>query len=470
MKLITRNSVLLLWNALLIAMTSCEKDSLTEETSINEKLEPVETTFSNEIKSNSAYYQLPPLEGNFSKKELQKIVDEELSNFKKGTISDKNPPPMWVGKNNSKKVYVHYMPWFQSISYDGYWGQHWTMANKNPNVTDEDGRRNIASHYYPLVGPYSSRDPYLQEYHFLLMKLAGIDGVIFDWYGSRNENDYGLIREATETFMEELNDIDLDFAIMYEDRVADNSFQNLSKGEVELLQDDMNLLNESYFVKDNYIRVQDKPAFFVFGPNYLTEESTWSTALENLSLKSNISFLSLWGSTERLPNVIDGEFIWISPGYMDDMEGYYNYGPNLKYTVGSAYPGYDNFYTEGGWNWGSDYFTIAPSIETFRETLFLNHHEDSEFVQLITWNDFGEGTMIEPTLEFGFDYLIEIQDYTKVHSNLKDLELATHLYLARQKFKDNPEVMSLLDQSYKYFKKLNVSRVKGILIAIDKLY
>ena len=78
-------------------------------------------------------------------------------------------------------------------------GWHWTMgsASINPNVVGTNGQREIASWYYPLIGPYDSADPAVLEYHVLLMKLGGIDGVIADWYGNDNFNDYLINNERT---------------------------------------------------------------------------------------------------------------------------------------------------------------------------------------------------------------------------------------------------------------------------------
>src|SRR5688572_25779849 len=92
--------------------------------------------------------------------------------------------PASVTKTNSMKVYMHYMPWFQSKPVSGYWGSHWKMKNKNPEVILDNGQRQIASHYYPLIGPYDSKDPDVIQYHLLLMKYAGIDAILIDWYGS----------------------------------------------------------------------------------------------------------------------------------------------------------------------------------------------------------------------------------------------------------------------------------------------
>ena len=91
-----------------------------------------------------------------------------------------------------KPLMVYYMPWYVAKPYSGSWGWHWTMNHFNPDVINASGERQIASWYYPLIGPYDSADPAVLEYHVLLMKLAGIDGVIVDWYGPDNYADYAI--------------------------------------------------------------------------------------------------------------------------------------------------------------------------------------------------------------------------------------------------------------------------------------
>ena len=92
----------------------------------------------------------------------------------------------------AKTVLAHYMPWYASkpISW------HWTMDHFDPDALDDSGRRQIASRQYPAIGPYDSTDPALLAYHFLLMKVAGIDGVIIDWYGAEDVFDYASINQA----------------------------------------------------------------------------------------------------------------------------------------------------------------------------------------------------------------------------------------------------------------------------------
>ncbi len=59
----------------------------------------------------------------------------------------------------SKVVMVYYMPWFTAKPYSGNWGWHWTMDHFNPDQVNASGERQIASWYYPLIGPYDSADP-----------------------------------------------------------------------------------------------------------------------------------------------------------------------------------------------------------------------------------------------------------------------------------------------------------------------
>lgn len=119
---------------------------------------------------------------------------------------------------------MHYMPWFDGPAYPEAnrhytWGWHWTMNNRDPNIINIDGRRQIASHDYPLIGPYASNDPDVIEYHLLLLKFSGIDGVLIDWYGVEgNNNDCESLLKNSNAFIDRLTATGLHFALVVEDR------------------------------------------------------------------------------------------------------------------------------------------------------------------------------------------------------------------------------------------------------------
>ena len=166
--------------------------------------------------------------------------------------------PVDVQKSNTVKIYVHYMPWFETkeTSDDGTWGQHWKMTTQNPDIIDGDGKHQIASHYYPLIGPYASSDKDVIEYHLLLMKYIGADGLLIDWYGTINLYDYPLIKRNSEALIDMLEEVGLDFGIVYEDRTITTAFENnVIDDKIEAAQEDMAYIQTNYFILPEYIYI-----------------------------------------------------------------------------------------------------------------------------------------------------------------------------------------------------------------------
>src|ERR1700751_900321 len=120
----------------------------------------------------------------------------------------------------AKEVMVYYMPWSSARPHSDNWGWHWTMDHFDPDRINAAGEREIASWYYPLIGPYDSSDPAVLEYHVLLMKLAGVDGVIVDWYGSADFLDYSNNNQAAERLFQFARKAGLKFSICYEDQTV----------------------------------------------------------------------------------------------------------------------------------------------------------------------------------------------------------------------------------------------------------
>jgi hypothetical protein len=79
---------------------------------------------------------------------------------------------------------------------------------------------------------------------------------------------------------------------------------------------------------------------------------------------------------------------------------------------------------------------------------------NSALIQIVTWNDFGEGTIVEPTQEHGYQNLGAIQDFRRqyldsafaYHTN--DLPLAMRLYNLRRQYPSNAIVSAELDRVF----------------------
>ena len=310
-------------------------------------------------------------------------------------------------------IMVHYMPWFESKGFSGAWGWHWTMNHFNPDQVDATGRRQVAAHLDPAIGPYDSLDPTVLEYHTLLMKVAGIDGAIIDWYGNENYQDYAGIHRRTLALIAALQKQGLKFAICYEDRAvgAIAAREKLTpEAATAHAATHLRFCQENWFADPAYLTWEGKPLLMVFGPDYLNP-TQWITLFAGM--RPAPAFFTLH---ERKDPAI-GSFAWppmwaskdgkLAP---QDLDAYLDrFGRQQGAKIGAAFPGFHDIYAEAKVQpcFG---FLDARDGATFRRTLDQALKLNSPVVQIATWNDFGEGTCVEPTREFGDRYLAMIQD------------------------------------------------------------
>jgi len=375
--------------------------------------------------------------------------------------------PVAVTKTNSTITWAHYMPWFETneTSGNGKWGMHWTMSTKNPNVVDQNGKRQIASHYYPLTGPYATSDANIIEYQLLLMKYSGIEGILIDWYGSSDWNDYGSNRRNTETIIEALDEVGLKFAIVYEDRTIpevlkhDNSLDRISAAQA-----DMTYLEENYFSNPSYITIDNKPLLLVFGPEEFHLSSEWGEVFSVLSTEP--CFLPLNGASNQTTPYSSGEYIWVDNSSLDNKYG--NMG-KFDLFIAGAYPGFNDFYKEGGWGDGFSWSIDFKNGETLKQNLQKAKNAKAEYVQLITWNDYGEGTIIEPTLEYGYDLLEIVQYFTGVNYTTAELEKIMDLYNLRKKYGNTSDNKKYLDQAFYYFVSLQQEKAIYLTDSLNRI-
>jgi hypothetical protein len=372
-------------------------------------------------------------------------------------------PPAAVAKTNTQKIYVHYMPWFEdrSTSADGKWGAHWTMANKNPDITLANGRKEIASYFYPMIGPYASSDPDVIDYHTLLMKYAGIDGIIADWYGTHNVYDYPLIKRNTDSLFNHMPMVGLQFAVCYEDATLKNVQSIAGIDNITAAQQDFSYLQAKYFTAGNYIKINSQPLMLCFGPQTLKSANQWQNAFSGLATKPLL--LSLWYQGDVTGSSGSGEFSWVYSDYTTGLQNYYqSRSPSLLTSFACAYPGFKDYYNAGGW--GNTLFVLEHNgTSTLQSTLDLAKTSGLSNIQLITWNDFGEGTMIEPTLDFDFSFLETIQQYTGVAYTKAELQLIYKWYTLRKKYTGNNSTQKKLLQAYYYLVALDVAKAKDII-------
>ena len=374
----------------------------------------------------------------------------------------------------AKPVMVHYMPWFQTPYSLGTssWGYHWTLnsPNYNPNIINGSGEREIASWYYPLIGPYDSLDPAVLEYHVLLMKLAGIDGVIVDWCGQDNYYDYGINNQRTLALFNYTRRAGLKFSLCYEDatiqaEIAGGSMNgvNTATNPIAHAQQTMLYVQTNFFKDSSFLRLNNAPVFLNFGPAYFNADSDWVSIFSVLNATNQPAFFT---EDNRLTPVITGAFDWppmeLSGGgtltssqlqsYLADFEQNAKNQAWFSF-VSSAFPRFHDFYAQAGVGSSYGYLDDANG-STLTNTLSRAMTNDSAIIQIATWNDFGEGTIVEPTLDYGYRDLGIIQNLRRqyldssfpYHTN--DLAMAFRFYNLRKQYENNLAISAELDRTF----------------------
>jgi hypothetical protein len=354
--------------------------------------------------------------------------------------------PVPVPKNFGKKVYVHMMPWFETpATNNGMWGEHWTMANQNPNLMNGSGQRQIASFYYPL-----------------LMKYAGLDGVLIDWPGTEQLNDLPQNLKNCEDIMALTAAVGLDFGIVYEDNNVTLAYNaHVISNEIAAGQADVTYAQNHYFGQSNYIHVNGAPLLLDFGPQTFTTPSDWSQILASLSTKPTL--VTLWYQSQQAGSSANGEFAWIYTDFTTGLTNFYNQDalPGGDFKIGVAYPGFNPFYATGGWPGVT--WTLPEGPSTFSSTFGIASGSNVGYVQIATWNDYGEGTMIEPTTTYQYGYLTSLQQALGVTYGQSVLESINTLYNERVQYAGNSAKQNVLDQVFNDLVSLQVSAAQSLL-------
>ncbi len=133
------------------------------------------------------------------------------------------------------------------------------------------------------------------------------------------------------------------------------------------------------------------------------------------------------------------------------LNAFYARAADWEHLVASAFPGFNDIYAEAGVGAGYG-FLDARDGETFAHTLQIALDNNPDVVQLVTWNDYGEGTNIEPTQEYGYAYLEQLQALNRdldpgFAFTAADLELPLQIFNLRKQHAGDEAVQAALDEA-----------------------
>lgn len=341
-------------------------------------------------------------------------------------------PPVghWNIPGQPPFVVCHYMDWFsmdQPIA--GKTWEHWSVDGKHPHDPTHrllDGRRDIASVFYPLIGTYASDNPDVIRYHLATMKAAGISGIIIDWYGKGSGTD-----EPLPIIFNEAEKLGMKVALCFEEKEFCVWMHPHSRQEmIDNVVDGLTYAMKTWMPRKAYLRRNGIPFMMQFdswgegplGPVYL-QPAEWKIVFSRLPGKLVYCKQNLL--TQYYPPM-QAAYVWWNQGPASEKfaraAGALRDHGKLQFFMSMLGVGFND---TGVWGWGdgprvSDHY----GLDVLKHLETIANENSPELIQCVTWNDFNEGTCFEPTTEYGFAWVDEVEKYIgRLHGrpvNLQD--------------------------------------------------
>jgi hypothetical protein len=244
---------------------------------------------------------------------------------------------------------------------------------------------------------YSSTDPSQVKRQIQDMISRGIDGVVIDWYGPNNSID-----QATKLVMAEAeNHPGFTFAIMVDTgAIGWDPCQGCSPQQT--LIEELQYVEQTYVPSPAYMRIDGVPVVTNFGIDY-SYSMDWNAVNAALSTHPKFLFQQASGFSHVLSA---GSYSWVDPGSSDYGMGYLTnfYATGMSFpseeTVGSGFKGFNDTLAA----WGSNRIMNQQCGQTWLHTFakinsLYNSGKQVPYLQLVTWNDYEEGTELESGID-----------------------------------------------------------------------
>jgi len=321
------------------------------------------------------------------------FASQSNGNFVAGSVSKVDVHSLLYA-GASTKVYAHLMVWFG--------------GSNHMNVG------------------YSSTDPAQVHRQIVDMISRGIDGVIIDWYGPNNNED-----EAAKLVMTEAEKHPgFRFAIMVDQgAIKWNSCAGCSPQQALINQ--LQYLEQTYFPSPAYLRSQGRPVVTNFNID-LAYSIDWNQVASAMPTQPVFWFQNNNGFTHPASN---GSYSWVMPTTSDYgmayLNSFYNTGLALpaQETVGATYKGFNDSLA----SWGSNRVMGQQCGQTWLQTFsginrLYNSGRQLQSLQLVTWNDYEEGTEIETGIDNCFSVSASVSS-NSLRWSVKGLESTIHHYV-----------------------------------------
>jgi hypothetical protein len=293
----------------------------------------------------------------------------------------------------------------------------------------------------PFLGYYNSNDSSIANQQISFAQKYNITFFAVSWIGrgTWHNGDFATIDQNLRNGLLQAPSMSgFKFCLFYETvLVKDNAFnehQNFSS----IFLSDINYAAEQYFCNPSYLKVNGSPVFFIYNVPYLYVNMTYNEAhnLLDCARQESVAYgfnLYIIGDMNGgpAPPVLNSPMLYslnaTTSYHFDDQANNWNqiledtatYYPQWLSTMNSkgigfvpnAYPGFNNTKNTGV----TAPRVLSPDNTSFGQMLQIALNDKSStpgFVMVTSWNEWMEGTQIEPSNETGNVFLDTIKNVT----------------------------------------------------------
>jgi hypothetical protein len=248
------------------------------------------------------------------------------------------------------------------------------------------------------------------------MMSRGIQGAIAAWYGSSNAS----IDSATQLLKSEAeaNAEHFEFAIMEDVGALGTAAANNGCDVTNQLISDLSYVASQYESSPAYMHFNGRPVVFFFNVDALYID--WNRVVS--SIPGN-PLLIFQGNDAFTRNLSEGGFSWVNINSnnpfdpeLSAQDSFYAAAQQAsgRLAFGSAFKGFNDTLATWGTNRVIDQHCGQTWLQTFSEVgKFYSSSNQLPAMQIATWNDYEEGTAIEPGID-NCVYLTPSQSGTKI--------------------------------------------------------
>lgn len=302
------------------------------------------------------------------------FITQTNGNLGPANIS-KVPTRSLLYPGSTARLYAHLLPWF------GF-GDHMNVG-------------------------YASSDSLQIQKQVNDMISRGLDGAIIDWYGRGTFNkNFVFYDQAAQGFMHESElHAGFNFSIMHDAGALKTCAATAGCDVTQTLIDDLNYANVTYASSPAYLRSGGRPVIYFFGHEAYGIDWTRVRA----GVAGNPMFIFRNGSGFNAAQT-SGAFSWVAPETVSAtnlmaltyLDNYYKTALAFpaEYSSGSAYKGFNDTMAL----WGTGRIIGQQCGQTWLQSVadagkYYSSARQMLGIQLVTWNDYEEGTEIETGID-----------------------------------------------------------------------